>query len=347
MGFIFGSKPAPPKTPSTNQNSYGVRVNKSTLGDVIPVACGPNRIPMSLLGLWDFLRTAHTTPGTHTGKGIGGGTTPGTTTYSFSTAAQALLCYGPVDHLDSVWNSNGKSSAAPGSVDYVIPGGGGGGYIPPTPGPGPIQGDFGVGHYVDYSQVVDDFGAGGPVTLSGTYLQNMTRGASPAPGVYAFDPSTGKYTFDAADAGKTVNINYTSSFNTYTVSIEMTVPGSATWTVPSPSTYAGWSTVRYVGGNQILGPGPGGLSFSPALGQYGADNYGNFKFNVGDIGAQIVISYQNRDDSGTPALNYELIKGTADQSAPAYLSGHHSDAAIPYAGIANVFFSDLELGSSA
>src|SRR6478672_5188931 len=108
MGMLLGGQKTA-KTPAANtQVLNGVRVNSAVAGVVLPVIIGPARIPMNIIGLWDFLATAHTTPGEHVGKGIGGGgSTPSTTSYTYSTAMQAALGFGPIDHVDALWTSAG------------------------------------------------------------------------------------------------------------------------------------------------------------------------------------------------------------------------------------------------
>jgi hypothetical protein len=322
----------------------GVRVNQSTYASILPVAICVNRVPMSLIGLWDFLRTAHTTPGTHQGKGIGGqGSSPASTSYTFSTAFQAALCLGPVDHIDALWTSAGKIPVAVKTTDYTVPGGGGSIDITDAG----FRGDRGVGAHTAYSQPVSDFGADGGTTLAGTYNVPLVAGAVSAPGVYVMSvPSAGvtRYTFHSADAGKTVTINYSSTLAIVQLVAEIVIPGSATYSVPDPTNYVGNSSISYVvSGNQLFGPGDTAIA-----GHFAADNSGNFTFNAGDIGQSVIIKYQSKDPNTDAAttLNYSLIQGTTGQGSWSYLSGKHQADSMPHANVATIQSADLELGNS-
>jgi hypothetical protein len=342
MGMLLGKKKVP--AAATNaQIISGVRINSSTYGNILPVAIGPNRVPMSIIGEWDFLRTTHTTPGTKVGKGIGGGgTTPSTTSYTYSTAFQAALCLGPVDHLDAVYTSAGRIPAIFKTTDYTVPGGGG--FIDVVDGG--YRGDKGVGAHTAYSALATDFGADGSVPLSGTYNVPFVAGAVTAPGVYVISTpvaGTTRYAFDAADAGKTVTINYTSNLATVSLSAEIVIPGSATYNVPDPTNYVGNSYIFYAAsGTQLFGPGD-----TLVAGHFTVDNSGNFSFNAADIGQTVIVHYQSKDPDSDAAtvLNYSLIGGTAGQSPWSYLSGRHQDASLAHPNVALVQSSDLELGS--
>lgn len=343
MGLLFGKKAAttPQNTPVIN----GVRINNSTYGNVVPVSIGPNRVPMSLIGLWDFLRTTHSTPGTKVGKGIGGGgTTPSTTSYTYSTAFQALLCLGPVDHIDAVYTSAGRVPATLKATDFTVPPGGG--VIDVTDAG--YRGDKGVGRHTAYSQLSSDFGADSSVTLSGTFNTPMVLGTVSAPGVYVIsNPSAGvtRYAFHTADSGATVTINYSSTLAYVQLRAEIVIPGGATYTVPDPTNYIGGSFINYVvSGNQFFGPGDHAVA-----GHYDADNFGNFVFNAADIGQTIIITYNSKDPNTDAAttLNYSLIGGTSPQSAWSYLSGKHQADSLSHPNVATIQSSDLELGSGA
>jgi hypothetical protein len=344
MAMLFGNNTT--KTPqAATQVLNGVRVTQSTYGNIIPVIVGPNALPMSLLGLFDFLTTTTTTPGQKVGKGIGGGgTTPSTTSTTYSTAFQALLGFGPIDHIDAVWDSAGKIPVQQIAVNFTVPGGGGHTDITDAG----YQGDKGVGHVVAYSQTVNDFGSDGAVTLSGTYLQPFVVGSSTSAGVYTVTvPSAGvtRYTFSAADAGKTVTINYTTNFASVQLTREIVIPGGATYSVDDPTNYVGNSRVVYASsGNAFFGPGDHSIAQ-----HYSADNSGNFTFATADIGQTVIITYQSKDpnSAATSTLNFSLTQGTASQTAWSYLTGKHQSAALDYPNLATVQSADLELGSTA
>lgn len=341
--FGFGKKANVPAAQTSVLN--GVRVNQAGYGTYIPVGIGVNRVSQSLVGLWDFLRTTHTTPGQSVGKGVGGGSsTPATTSYTYSTAYQALLCFGYVDHIDAVWTSGGKVPVQQISTNFTVPGGGG--HIDIThPG---ITGDRGVGYVTAYSATVNDFGSASSRTLSGSYLVAGKSGTTTSAGVYVVttpSPGVTRYTFGSADAGNTVSINYTTTFTTITETAEIVIPGSATYSVPSPSTFIGNSTVNYsASGAAFFGPGDHLVAQ-----HYSADLSGNFTFNSADIGQAVIITWQSTDPNVDPAattMNWSLINGSASQSPWSYLSGRHQDAALSHPNIALVQSSDLELGQS-
>jgi len=344
MAILFGHKSA--KMPAANtQVLNGVRVNSSTYGNVVTIGIGKNRFVQCLIGLFDFLRTTHTTPGAHIGKGVGaGGSTPATTSYTYSTAYQALLGFGEIDHIDAVWTSAGKVPVTQLSQDFTIPGGGGhidisdGGFI----------GDKGVGFHAAYSQVFDDFG-GTSGTLSGTYQTPGSPGSVASAGVYVISsPSAGvtRYTFAAADAGKTVTIYYSTNFATVRLTAEIVIPSGGAYTVPDTTNYRGDSRVNYAStGDQLFGPGDHAVA-----GHYSADNSGDFQFATADEGETVVITYDSADPNSDPSssiMNWSLIKGTPAQTAWSYLTGRHADAALAHPNVALVQSADLELGSTA
>jgi len=339
MGFLIHK---PPKAQTPNQQFVnGVMINKACYGDTIPVLLGPNRVPMSLIGLWDFLRTAHVTPGATAGKGIGGGSSPASTSYSYSTAFQALLGFGPMDHLDGVWTSSGKVSSQQISSDFTVPGGGG--HVD-FADPGFI-GDSGVGLHVAYSQPVNDFGAGGGLTLAGTYQTPMVRGAVAAHGVYTVTtPSAGvtRYTFHSSDAGAVVTINYSSNFAYVEKSVEIVVPGGLTFSL-ADSNFIGWTWVTDTSNVRFPGPAP----VTPPAGEYSCDNSGNFTFNSADAGKTLFLHYQAKDPNTDAAvtLNYNVSLGTDGQSVWSYLTTSHPEAAFAYNKMLTVQSADLELGS--
>src|SRR6476646_12134682 len=97
---IFGHKPKAPAAEQNTQEFHGLRFNESVYGSVVPVLIGPNRVPLKIIWAGDWQDHVTTTPGTHVGKGLGGGsTTPGTTSHTYTQAVQALLGPGFCDHI--------------------------------------------------------------------------------------------------------------------------------------------------------------------------------------------------------------------------------------------------------
>src|SRR6266481_4850381 len=150
MGFLFHK----PKAVTQVQQFQGIPVNNSEDGTVIPVYIGPNKVPFKLIWAGDWKNTPVTTPGSSQGgKGLGGGSSSATTTNDYTEALISLLGYGTIDHLDSIFGSNGRIGVTQVSTNYTIPGGGGFLDINDTN----FSGDYGVGMQATYSQVVNDF----------------------------------------------------------------------------------------------------------------------------------------------------------------------------------------------
>jgi hypothetical protein len=346
---LFGHKTKAPAAATNTQEFNGIQLNKAAYGDVIPVLIGANRVPMKIIWAGDWTDTVTTTPGQHVGKGGGGSTTPGTTTHSYSESIQALLGYGPADRIDSFWTSSGKVGVSQISTDFTIPTGGGHfDIVDPN-----FSGDYGVGQHKNYSQVVNDFGSPGSQTLSGTYLSSFTRGTSPSSGVYVVStPSAGvtRYTFAAADAGKTVNISYTTYLGTLYSSEETLVPSTAghTWSVPNPSTFLGPNSAT-----QVIDQGTGNafalVSGTPGPGQFSVTTTGTFTFNSADVGKIVLIKWQSKDttvDAANATVNFDLTSGVPGQQPWSYLTSRHPEAALSYSNIALWDFPSLHLGSS-
>lgn len=353
MGIFGSPKTAAPA--STNQQVFqGISVNNSEYGTTIPVAIGPNRAPLHLIWAGDWKNTQVTTPATHQGKGLGGGgSQPGTTTNNYTEAIQALLAYGPLDHLDSIWTGNGRIGVTQINTDFTVPGGGGHLDISDDF----YSGDYGVGAHTTYSQSVNDFGGPGARTLSGTHLKALTRGTVSAPGVYVVttpSPGVTRYTFNSVDAGTTVQISYTSLLGT-NFNSEETVLAGTTFTVPDTSTFWGPNAAT-----QVIDQGTGNsfariASGTPTTGQFkvsgtaGTPGGGVFTLATADIGKTLLFKWQSQDtsvDSAHATLNYSISQGTAGQSPWSHVAGTHPDQALGYTGMALWNWPLLYLGSS-
>lgn len=341
---IFGSKSAS-TTPATQDQVYnGIQLPSSIYGKVIPVLIGPNRVPWNLVWTGDWKNNPTTTPGQHMGKGLGGGgTTPGTTTNHYQTALQAVLGFGVCDRIDSLFTSSGKVGVSQLSTSFTVPGGGGHHDISDPN----FTGDNGVSKATSYSAVVNDFGSTGSRTLSGTYQAPLQKGSVVSPGVYTVtvpSPGVTRYTFDAADAGATVTINYSSLLGTVWMSDEFVLTGT-TYSTANTSLFIGFSQVIDQGtGNAFFGPGDHSIST-----HYSCDNSGHFTFNAADIGKTLLVKWEEKDpnvDTSTALLDYSLSQGGIGQSPWAYLSSTHPDQALGYSGLTTMQFEALQLGQS-
>lgn len=340
---IFGSKS--PATPAAQNQVYnGIQLPSSIYGKVIPVLIGPNRVPWNFVWTGDWKNIPTTTPGQHQGKGLGGGgTTPGTTTNHYQTALQTVLGYGVCDHIDSLFTSSGKVGVTQLSTSFTVPGGGGHIDINDTN----FTGDRGVSKATSYSATVNDFGSAGSRTLSGTYPTSLQKGSVVGPGVYTVtipSPGVTRYTFDAADAGATVTINYSSLLGTLWMSDEFVLSGT-TYSTANTSLFIGFSQVIDQGtGNAFFGPGDHSVST-----HYSCDNSGHFTFNAADTGKTLLVKWQEKDpnvDTSTALLDYSLSQGGIGQSPWAYISSTHPDQALGYSGLTTMQFEALHLGQT-
>lgn len=189
-----------------------LRVQTSSYGQVVPIVYGYNRIAGRLIWAGDFTAIPHTSTTKVGGKGLGsgGGNSVSNTTYTYQTAVAILICAGPVIGIGAIWDTKGRMQMLTVPVPFTVPGGGG----TFTPGGGQtFQRSNGVSRVDSYSVGTNDYGSDGAGTLTGNQNNPMTLvGSAPGAGQYTLNTSTGAHTFSAADAGKTVTINYTYYF---------------------------------------------------------------------------------------------------------------------------------------
>jgi hypothetical protein len=190
---------------------HAIPITTSSYGQTITLLYGKNRLPGKLLDYTDFTPVAHTSSQKVGGKGgiaSGGNQNITQTTYTYTALVMIALCEGPITGLRNVYDTKGKLVLQSTTVPFTVPGGGGT-FTPPPPKQGKYYDDGGAGVDTGYSQPVNDFGSDGSHTLSGTYRVPFRRvTGAPGAGQYSVDPSTGQYTFHAADAGKVVQISY-------------------------------------------------------------------------------------------------------------------------------------------
>jgi hypothetical protein len=343
---IFGGHKSAPAPAAQNQVYNGIQLPSSIYGKVIPVLIGPNRVPWNLVWAGDWKNNPTTTPGQHVGKGLGGGgggTQASTTTDHFQTALQAVLGHGVCDHIDSLFTSAGKVGVSQLSTSFTVPVGGGHIDISDPN----FTGDKGVGRAVSYSATVNDFGSAGSRVLSGTYQAPLQKGSATSPGVYTLttpSPGVTRYTFDPADAGAAVTINYSSLLGTVWMSDEFVLTGT-TYSTANTSLFIGWTQViDQATGNAFFGPGDHSIAT-----HYSCDNSGHFTFNAGDTGKTLLVKWQEKDpnvDASTALLDYSLSQGGIGQSPWAYLSSVHPDQALGYSGLTTMQFEALQLGQT-
>jgi hypothetical protein len=352
MSFLFGKKPAAQPQAQQTQPLNALRVNESVRGKIVPVSLGTNRQKQFLLWNGDFKKVAHTTPPQNVGGGGGSlsggggaGTIPGQTTYTYTTAYQAGLGFGTVDHIANVWTNGGRVGAVLVQEDWTVPTGGG------THRPNQPHGigNRGVGIYQPYdSGVLTDFGASSSQHLTGTFVSPVAVAASPSSGVVGFvvDGTGPIWTADASLQGQTLQLSYSANLGVVWTQVEVAITAGAGlhFTVASPSTFNGWSSVVALDGTQFFGPTTATLVST----WYAADNAGNFTFAAADAGKTVTITYQSTDTSVTAGstLNFSLSPGTEGQSPWAWMAVAHPSQSVGNTGMATVQSNLLDLGGS-
>ena len=204
----FGS----PTNAYENTKLAGMRIPTSLYGKAIPVIYGSQRIAWNLLWYGDFI--AKSAASVQGGKGelVGSGGKGESSVYYSS--IQALLCFGPIVGFGNVWNSQGILLIQTGKTTITVPNSGPFTVVVTPPGAGSYASDIGSSRADAYSVTANDYGSPGPITYAGTQQTPLTQVASsPGPGQYSVavnpgPPATGTYTFNAADAGQTVEISY-------------------------------------------------------------------------------------------------------------------------------------------
>ena len=174
--------------------------------------------------------------------------------------------------------------------------------------------------------------------------------SSPGVGEYTIDPSTGIYTFNAANAGQTVYIAY-NYYEANLIASEIdVVPFSAPYQV-TVQNQGEWTVdfgVTYYPSGQALTPSSGTL----IAGTYNP-NGGNYLFSSQDAGQGININYQYQDyntaqDKNAPAtLNLTFIGGQLGQPAWSYLTSTFPGQDIGYNEVCCIASSNLYLGYGA
>lgn len=237
MGLTRKSRPES----FTSKRLIGMRVTTSLFGRPIPILYGTDRISANLIDYIDFKAVSQQQQAG--GKGLlGGGGKGGTTVYDYYAAVMMALCEGPGIGIVNVFNSQGPLTLQSSSETFVVPGGG-----TYRATKSDFYADHGASRADSYSQATNNYGdPNGPGTISGTQQTPLVQVASsPAAGQYSVD-SSGNYTFNAADIGKTVTINYVFSVpNSSTNGQPLATLGFTFFNGAHPQTAWGYMTTNH------------------------------------------------------------------------------------------------------
>ncbi len=152
----------------------GVRVNSSVYGQTIPILYGMDRCSTRLIATKNF-QTHNQSGGLSGGSGGKGGNQ---TTYS--TDADMLTCYGPMETCGAVWSNQTRYVGIMGSQTFVL-GAGTSFPLTVTSPYGPVAGIIAVGLHESVSQTYTDYGAPSPFTVSVTDEIPLYNSTSPLP----------------------------------------------------------------------------------------------------------------------------------------------------------------------
>lgn len=275
----------------------GVRVTQSLIGICIPIVFGTDRVPGLLVWYGDYKSTQHYPPG---GKGFGG---KGANIYTYNASWISLLCSGPINGINSMWDQSGQYQPQGGQESFTVLAQPGAPALSETPG---------------------GTGAGGPVYVQITAVANgMESAASPEA---TFTTSADNYLVVASIAGITgatgynvyigtasgqevlintspipVGTNYTwttegqpAVFTVKPKPLPTWHPPLATLGMQFPRTGSFGADMGATKGNSIMSRQVyTSTSFPTNLpsGTYGTDNNGGYAFSSSDVGAVIQITY--------------------------------------------------------
>lgn len=341
MGFLFNR----PRPASQGVDVIdGIRVTQPVLAQPIPIIMGTQRVPLGLVGYTDFTATAVKQSGSGGGKGLGGGGNT-STTYNYTATVIGGLCQGVVNGIVNVWGSKGTFQQTSISENFTVPTGGGSYQVGNHAN---FENDLGVGVNTVYGYTVNDYGSGGLSVLSGTHLVPLEpTSGSPAAGQYGVNTSTGTYAFGSALGGQVVTITYT--FNLlYIDETELAVVPNSPYQVAVQNNalfQSDISVVYFPSGTALTK-----VASSPAVGQYSV-RAGIYQFNVGDLGNEVLITYQindttNQAQGAQTALNFTLFPGTLGQSPWSYMTSAHPGQALGYSQLAYIGAQAMQLGPS-
>lgn len=199
--MIFG-----PKNNSTlSSRIFGYRVSTSLYGKPVAILLGgTQRLTANVICVFNWQSSPISSGGKFGGKASGKG--GANQQYTYKMSAMASLCIGVVTAIRRIWEDKTLLVVSQQVETYTVPGGGG------TFNPGGNRtwvADAGVFKNSAYSVVANDYGSPGSRTLTGSQQVAAVAAGSPAAGQYTVNPTTGAYTFAAADAGIVYQIVYT------------------------------------------------------------------------------------------------------------------------------------------
>lgn len=298
----------------------GLQLQSSTYGSPIPLVYGTTRIAPNLMWYGNFTPIPVSSGGGGKGGISGSGGKGGTTTYNYQVAVQLGLCEGPIEDVLAVYaNKNIYSLAELGLTLFT-------GTYPQDPW-GFLTGNYtskteawSIPLAAPYTVTVNnaatfltDYGVTGQIAAVAFAKVN----SGPIANQYTANPNTGVLTFNAANAGATVIILYSTYFGQH---------GNHTGTIPATAPY----TINInLGKNDLLqsvysvtevASGYTAVGGSPGSNQYSVTD-GIYTFNAANAGALLAVSYSS---VGTVA----------------------SYQALPYNGIAHADNAAYQLGSS-
>lgn len=187
---------------ATDTKLLGYPVSTSVKGRPLPILYGSQRISPQVIWVNGFKAKA-------LGSKLkgGGGKGGAGTQYDYTTSIILAVCQGPILQANTLYVNQIVYSPSNSQEFYIVPGGGGT-YTPQFASQ--MYQDVGVNIPTPYSITVNDFGSPGSATISGTQAIALiaTTNPSPGPGEYYVNPTTGSYTFNAAQAGDGVLIEY-------------------------------------------------------------------------------------------------------------------------------------------
>jgi hypothetical protein len=193
---------------AVNRKLLDYRVQTSLYNTPIQVIYGTARVSGNLIWSGDWRANPISSTGGKfgSGKGAGGGKGgSGGQQYNYSSAMMVGICQGQINGIQNVWQDKNQYQIYRSKEYFVVPGGGGT-YTSHWNGTN-YQLDNGVVRLDPYTVTVNDYGSPGSTTYTGTQNTPMLKVAS-APGAGQYTNNLGVYGFSAADAGKTVLVDY-------------------------------------------------------------------------------------------------------------------------------------------
>jgi hypothetical protein len=313
---------------------HALQVTRSVYGAALPIGAGTFRKELELLWWGDF--NANGSAYNTGGKGLGK-----TGQYDYQAATLGALCQGPLSGIGNVWGQNGRLTLQRVSEVYAVPGGGGSYSVNNLDS---YNADQGVGVDTPYSVTANDYGAPGPITLTGVTqlaLDVGVTGYTQAAGVYTF-PST------SSAVGQNVTISYSFSLYLVNAAEDYQVPNTSPYeiTVVNQPLFTQDEGVTFTDTGIALTP-VGGTPV--ASGTYNP-NGGDYLFASVDALRPIVINYQWKQSTSSlnpgATLSFTLLEGTQGQAPWTYLTSKHLSQALGYSTIACVGVEKLDLGPS-